>query len=131
MLFATITARVASASTQTAKPVVEWSLDDPFDQRLAALGHVELAQMHRLAGARAIVTAHWGGPVWREGDDFDASSLRSVATGRMYERSPPIRWGPAAWEPIRCRLSPTAAENSMTLQASGSATPQPSRPLPA
>ena len=27
--------------------------------------------MHRLAGARTIVTTHRDGPVWRDGDDFE------------------------------------------------------------
>jgi choline dehydrogenase-like flavoprotein len=54
------------------EPVVDWSLVDTVDRRLASLGHVELAEMHRLAGARAVVTAHRGGPCWRSGDDFDA-----------------------------------------------------------
>jgi hypothetical protein len=51
---------------------VEWSLDDPVDQRIAALGHVELAEMHRLAGATTIVTSHRAGPAWRRGEDFSA-----------------------------------------------------------
>lgn len=54
------------------EPVVHWSLDDPADRAIASLGHTELARMHRLAGAKEIVTSHTRGPRWREGDDFDA-----------------------------------------------------------
>ena len=56
---------------ETGAVVVDWSLEDPVDRRLAALGQVELAEMHRLAGARTIVTTHRDGPVWRDGDDFE------------------------------------------------------------
>jgi choline dehydrogenase-like flavoprotein len=56
---------------ETGAVVVDWTLRDPIDRRLAALGQVELAEMHRLAGARTIVTTHRDGPIWRDGDDFE------------------------------------------------------------
>jgi choline dehydrogenase-like flavoprotein len=65
---------------------VHWSLRDPVDRALASLGHVELAQMHRLAGAREIVTSHTRGPRWREGEDFD-SFLSEIGSERADTRA--------------------------------------------
>jgi len=52
--------------------VVEWSLDDPIDRRVAARAHVEVARMHHDAGAEEISTFHFTPRRWRRGEDFDA-----------------------------------------------------------
>jgi choline dehydrogenase-like flavoprotein len=52
--------------------VVEWALDDPVDQRVAARAHVEVARMHHDAGAEEISTFHFTPRRWRRGEDFDA-----------------------------------------------------------
>ncbi len=51
---------------------VRWSLDHPADRAKAARAHVELARLHRAAGAREIYTFHWDDVSWRDGEDFDA-----------------------------------------------------------
>jgi choline dehydrogenase-like flavoprotein len=52
--------------------VVQWQLDDEVDARVAARAHVELAKMHRAAGATEVFTFHWTEHRWREGEDFEA-----------------------------------------------------------
>jgi choline dehydrogenase-like flavoprotein len=52
--------------------VVEWSLSDPVDLRVAARAHVEVARMHHTAGAEEISTFHFTPRRWRRGEDFDA-----------------------------------------------------------
>ena len=54
------------------RALVRWGLDDDVDRRVAARGHVELARLHRAAGAREIFTFHFTERRWREGEDFDA-----------------------------------------------------------
>jgi choline dehydrogenase-like flavoprotein len=54
------------------RAAVRWALDDEVDRRIAVRAHVELAQMHREAGAREIFTWHWTDRTWRRGEDFDA-----------------------------------------------------------
>jgi choline dehydrogenase-like flavoprotein len=55
------------------RALVQWDLSDPVDRRAAVRGHVELAKIHRAAGAREIFTFHWTeAGRWREGEDFDA-----------------------------------------------------------
>jgi len=54
------------------RAAVRWSLDDDVDHRIAVRAHVELAQMHRAAGATEIFTFHWSDLRWREGEDFEA-----------------------------------------------------------
>jgi choline dehydrogenase-like flavoprotein len=51
--------------------VVRWSLGDDVDRRLFVRGNVELARLHRAAGAEEIVTFHADPVRWREGEDFD------------------------------------------------------------
>jgi choline dehydrogenase-like flavoprotein len=54
------------------RALVRWGLDDEVDRRAAARGHVELARLHRAAGAREIFTFHFSERRWHEGEDFDA-----------------------------------------------------------
>ncbi len=51
--------------------VVQWSLADPIDLRVAARAHVEIARMHYVAGAEEISTFHFTPHRWRRGEDFD------------------------------------------------------------
>lgn len=54
-------------------PLVRWSLEnDPVDHAVASRAHVELARLHRAAGAREVFTFHSRPYRWREGEDFDA-----------------------------------------------------------
>jgi hypothetical protein len=50
--------------------VVQWSLSDPVDQRVAARAHIEIARMHHAAGAEEISTFHFTPRRWRRGEDF-------------------------------------------------------------
>lgn len=54
------------------RELVQWSLQDEVDRRLAARGHVELARIHRAAGAREVFTFHWHPRHWKRGEDFEA-----------------------------------------------------------
>ncbi len=60
--------------------VVQWSLSDAVDRRVAARAHVEVARMHHAAGAQEISTFHFTPRRWRAGEDFDAylDELRGV-----------------------------------------------------
>lgn len=51
--------------------VVRWRLSDPVDREVAARAHVELARIHRAAGAEEIYTFHAPELRWRTGQDFD------------------------------------------------------------
>jgi choline dehydrogenase-like flavoprotein len=53
------------------RPVVRWGLSDPVDARLAVRAHLELARLHRSAGAVALFTLHSRELRWRRGADFD------------------------------------------------------------
>jgi choline dehydrogenase-like flavoprotein len=54
-------------------PLVRWSLNgDNVDHAVAARAHVELARLHRAAGAHEVFTFHYKPYRWREGEDFDA-----------------------------------------------------------
>jgi choline dehydrogenase-like flavoprotein len=53
------------------RAVVRWDLDDDVDRRLAIRANVELAKLHKAAGAGEIHTLHTDGVRWRRGDDFD------------------------------------------------------------
>lgn len=61
--------------------LVQWSLDDHVDRAVAGRAHVELARIHRAAGAREVFTFHFTEHRWREGEDFDAflEKLRTAA----------------------------------------------------
>ena len=56
---------------QDGETLVEWSLADEVDRRVAARAHVEIARMHHVAGAREISTFHYRPHRWRAGDDFE------------------------------------------------------------
>ena len=58
------------------RAVVRWDLDDDVDLRLAIRANVELAKLHRAAGAAEIHTLHTDGVRWRRGDDFDGFVAR-------------------------------------------------------
>ncbi|HEY4277987.1 MAG TPA: GMC family oxidoreductase [Conexibacter sp.] len=51
--------------------LVQWSLEDPVDRAVAARAHVELARIHRAAGAREVFTFHFNERRWRDGEPFD------------------------------------------------------------
>lgn len=53
------------------EPLVRWRLDDDIDRRIAVRGHVELAKLHRAAGAEEVFTFHFNERRWRLGEDFD------------------------------------------------------------
>jgi choline dehydrogenase-like flavoprotein len=54
-------------------PLVRWAVDrDPVDLAVGARAHVELARMHRAAGAKEVFTFHFRPYRWREGEDFEA-----------------------------------------------------------
>ncbi|WP_320669805.1 GMC family oxidoreductase [Patulibacter defluvii] len=52
--------------------LVQWRLEDEVDHRVAVRAHVELARIHREAGADEVFTFHWNDRRWRRGEDFDA-----------------------------------------------------------
>jgi choline dehydrogenase-like flavoprotein len=54
------------------RAVTRWSFSDEVDARLFRGATVELARMHRAAGAREILTTFQQPTSWREGEDFDA-----------------------------------------------------------
>jgi choline dehydrogenase-like flavoprotein len=54
------------------RAVVRWELDDEVDARLARRANVELARLHRAAGANEVFTMHARDTRWRSGEDFDA-----------------------------------------------------------
>ena len=53
------------------RAVVRWGLHHPVDARLAVRAHVELARLHRAAGAVEMFSTHSRELRWRQGDDFD------------------------------------------------------------
>lgn len=54
------------------RPVARWDFDDEVDARLAVRAHVELARLHRAAGATEVLSFHARERRWRQGEDFDA-----------------------------------------------------------
>jgi choline dehydrogenase-like flavoprotein len=52
------------------RAVVRWSLSDEVDRRMFVRAHVELAKLHKAAGAKEILTFHAEPVRWREGEDF-------------------------------------------------------------
>jgi choline dehydrogenase-like flavoprotein len=62
------------------RALVRWRLDDDIDRRVALRAHLEIARLHRAAGAREIFPFHPNGPRWRDGEDFEAflDALRAV-----------------------------------------------------
>lgn len=53
------------------RAVVRWSASDEVDRRLIVRAQVELARLHRAAGAKEIFTLHAEPLRWVEGEDFD------------------------------------------------------------
>ena len=53
------------------REALKWSLNDPIDFQVAQRAHIELAKMHRAAGAKEIFTFHWSDLRWQTGEDFD------------------------------------------------------------
>lgn len=62
------------------RALVRWRLDDEVDRRVALRAHLELARLHRAAGAREIFPFHWNGPRWHDGEPFEVflDALRAV-----------------------------------------------------
>jgi choline dehydrogenase-like flavoprotein len=54
------------------RATTRWSFNDELDARLFRRAHVELAKLHRAAGAKEIITTFEGPVAWREGEDFDS-----------------------------------------------------------
>jgi choline dehydrogenase-like flavoprotein len=78
--------------------VVDWSLTDPVDRRVAARAHVEVARLHHDAGAEEISTFHFTPRRWRRGEDFDAYV-------RLLEATPPEEYTAyTAHQMSSCRL---------------------------
>src|SRR5919198_124585 len=59
------------AIDQYGRAVVRWSLSDEVDRRLFVRGNVELAKLHKAAGAKEILTFHADPVRWCQGGDFD------------------------------------------------------------
>jgi len=57
---------------QHGRAVPRWSFDDEVDARLFTRAHIELARLHRAAGASEIITTFQQPLIWRQGEDFDA-----------------------------------------------------------
>ncbi len=53
------------------RALTRWSFADEIDARMFHRAMVELAKLHRAAGAREIVTLYQEPVTWREGEDFD------------------------------------------------------------
>ncbi len=113
------------------RAVVRWGLDDEMDARLAVRAHVELALLHRAAGAQEIFTSHrapCAGATGRTSTPSWRGSRRRRTRRATWRASAPTRWGHAGWAPTRRRRWPTAAGSSTTRAASGSAMGRRSRP---
>jgi choline dehydrogenase-like flavoprotein len=64
------------------RALTRWSFEDALDARLFRRAHVELAKLHRAAGAREIITTFQRETIWREGEDFDAF-LSEIESGSL------------------------------------------------
>jgi choline dehydrogenase-like flavoprotein len=65
------------------RAVTRWSFDDELDARMFRRAMVELARLHRAAGAREILTFYQRPTLaWREGEDFDAF-LAAIEAGSL------------------------------------------------
>ena len=64
------------------RAVTRWSFSDDVDARLFRSAMVELAKLHRAAGAKEIVTTFQTPVAWREGEDFDAF-LAAIEAGSL------------------------------------------------
>jgi choline dehydrogenase-like flavoprotein len=54
------------------RAVVRWSLSDEVDRSMFVRANIELAKLHKAAGAKEIFTLHTERTAWHEGEDFDA-----------------------------------------------------------
>jgi choline dehydrogenase-like flavoprotein len=54
------------------RAVTRWSFSDEIDARLFRRATVELAKLHKAAGAKEIITFYQAPVTWREGEYFDA-----------------------------------------------------------
>jgi choline dehydrogenase-like flavoprotein len=54
------------------RAVTRWGTENAVDARLIKRAMVELAKLHRAAGAKEMLTFHQQPVRWREGEDFDA-----------------------------------------------------------
>lgn len=61
---------------------VHWELDDERDRLTATRAFVELARLHRAAGAEEVYTFDPPGQRWRRGEDFDAFLARLESDSR-------------------------------------------------
>jgi choline dehydrogenase-like flavoprotein len=64
------------------RAVTRWGFDDEVDARMFRKAMVELAKLHRAAGAKEMITYHQQPVVWTEGEDFDAF-LSEVERGSL------------------------------------------------
>jgi len=65
------------------RAVTRWSFADEIDARMFRRAMVELAKLHRAAGAREMITLYQRPAVkWTEGEDFDAF-LEQIETGSL------------------------------------------------
>jgi choline dehydrogenase-like flavoprotein len=65
------------------RALTRWSFDDDIDAGMFRRAMVELARLHRAAGAREIVTFYQRPTLaWREGEDFDAF-LAAIEAGSL------------------------------------------------
>lgn len=64
------------------RAVTRWSFDDEVDARLFRRAMVELAQLHRAAGAKEIITYFQDPVLWHEDQDFD-SFLSQIQAGSL------------------------------------------------
>ena len=60
--------------------LVQWSLADPVDRAVAVRAQIELARIHRAAGAREVFTFAWEPLRWRDGEPFEQYERRVRAT---------------------------------------------------
>jgi len=64
------------------RAVTEWSFSDDLDSKLFIRAHVELAKLHRAAGAKEILTTFQQPTAWRDGEDWDAF-IASIEAGSL------------------------------------------------
>jgi choline dehydrogenase-like flavoprotein len=95
------------AIDQYGRAVVRWSLDDEVDRRLVVSANVELAKLHKAAGAKEIYTLHADPVRWSEGDDF-AEFLERIENAAYDANDLPIY---TAHQLCSCRMGSDPAES--------------------